>query len=807
MADNMIELVARINTDTSADEINKTDIPALQDQIKKLHIQCNLDTGSINALKKQFANLSSSLSSNGIKKVTNDIVKDFNNSFNILGKVGETSKREFNAQTKQMLQEFKDAWQKAMETGDYSSYTKILDKLEQRVREFTKGDIQQLKENIAEIRSFFTDGSKVSIGSNLKGWLDNATGSNELSRKYLDAIYGSNNYTIGKGNAGYDTLFKGEEDAVESIVNSAKKILEYQEKIKSTGWGLEELDEMDLSSQEFLNTQRQISEEIEDRLRKIAGLPELPKSGEYVTISDDLEESSKFANEILEAYEGTVEQSDELRRKQELLWQSYEKFIAKIAKSNLDINNIAKRNEVVSGDLVNYNEKFLDIMGSELVDTKSLREADDTLKAMNRQFDILNAHAEAEIPQSVMENLIQRISKTDSQIKILTRDFDELVNIPQNLQQSFDNLQTSMEGFDFNSDFRNMSNEEITKTVKQYTQIRVALNDVQGLMKVAQRDETAFIKKLEAHTKEIQKQLDLKEQEIQKANELNEAQMHDYWQGRFEETIKAQTAENQVLKEMKKYYQDIEKEATKAEKAKQQDEARTANLNNRVQRLAADMKAYAVANERAVNSTKLMSSGRTFSDTWSDIEKLAQKANLSDEEVKKLATDLQVFKKEARAAGVAGLSAFDKFLRSFKTMSSYITANMVFNYVKRSLRDMINEVTTVDTAMTELRKVTEATNEEFEAFAISAGKTGRELGASVSDVIDATATFARLGESLPDAEELGRVATLYKNVGDGISETTAAEDIISTMKAFKIEAQDAITIVDKLNEVGKYCCP
>ena len=132
---------------------------------------------------------------------------------------------------------------------------------------------------------------------------------------------------------------------------------------------------------------------------------------------------------------------------------------------------------------------------------------------------------------------------------------------------------------------------------------------------------------------------------------------------------------------------------------------------------------------------------------------------------------------------------------------------MVFNFVKRQLRDMVQEVTAVDTAMVELRKVTEATDEQFEAFARSAGQTGRELGASVSDVINATATFARLGESLPDAEELGKVATLYKNVGDGIDINTASEDIVSTMKAFKIEASDAITIVDKLNEVGKICCP
>lgn len=228
-----------------------------------------------------------------------------------------------------------------------------------------------------------------------------------------------------------------------------------------------------------------------------------------------------------------------------------------------------------------------------------------------------------------------------------------------------------------------------------------------------------------------------------------------------------------------------------------------ANLQNRIKRLTADVNAYGEANERATKSMRQMSNGKTFAVEWSRITtEMAKGADLTDRELKDLSADMAVFRKEAQAAGLAGESAFGKFANSFKVMSSYITANMVFNFVKRQLRDMVQEVTAVDTAMVELRKVTEATDEQFEAFAISAGKTGRELGASVSDVINATATFARLGESLPDAEELGKVATLYKNVGDGIDITTASEDIISTMKAFKIEASDAITIVDKLNEVG-----
>ncbi len=239
------------------------------------------------------------------------------------------------------------------------------------------------------------------------------------------------------------------------------------------------------------------------------------------------------------------------------------------------------------------------------------------------------------------------------------------------------------------------------------------------------------------------------------------------------------------------------------EKKAFQDDNRAANLQNRIKRLTADVNAYGEANERATKSMKQMSNDKTFAVEWSRITtEMAKGADLTDRELKDLSADMAVFRKEAQAAGLAGESAFGKFANSFKVMSSYITANMVFNFVKRQLHEMVQEVTAVDTAMVELHKVTKATDEQFEAFARSAGQTGRELGASVSDVINATATFARLGESLPDAEELGKVATLYKNVGDGIDITTASEDIISTMKAFKIEASDAITIVDKLTEVG-----
>ena len=44
---------------------------------------------------------------------------------------------------------------------------------------------------------------------------------------------------------------------------------------------------------------------------------------------------------------------------------------------------------------------------------------------------------------------------------------------------------------------------------------------------------------------------------------------------------------------------------------------------------------------------------------------------------------------------------------------------------------------------------------------------------------------------------------MYKNVGDGIEDISqASESIISTMKAFGIEANNSMSIVDRFNEVG-----
>ena len=103
--------------------------------------------------------------------------------------------------------------------------------------------------------------------------------------------------------------------------------------------------------------------------------------------------------------------------------------------------------------------------------------------------------------------------------------------------------------------------------------------------------------------------------------------------------------------------------------------------------------------------------------------------------------------------------------------------------------------------MIELKKVSNASDNEIKNYFDEAAESAKRFGSSVSDMINATADWSRLGYNLPDSKQLAEVATLYKNVGDGIDINSANQSLISTLQGFKLEAKDAMNIIDQFNEV------
>lgn len=70
--------------------------------------------------------------------------------------------------------------------------------------------------------------------------------------------------------------------------------------------------------------------------------------------------------------------------------------------------------------------------------------------------------------------------------------------------------------------------------------------------------------------------------------------------------------------------------------------------------------------------------------------------------------------------------------------------------------------------MVALKKVTDETSGTYSRFLSDAKQSSKELGASLTDFVNSTADFAKLGYSISDSSELAKVATMYLNVGDDL---------------------------------------
>nr|DAM64677.1 MAG TPA: minor tail protein [Caudoviricetes sp.] len=176
--------------------------------------------------------------------------------------------------------------------------------------------------------------------------------------------------------------------------------------------------------------------------------------------------------------------------------------------------------------------------------------------------------------------------------------------------------------------------------------------------------------------------------------------------------------------------------------------------------------------------------------------------------LKKITSEIINIENAEIRAGRAGRSFFDtlknsRFHQIAAQMAGMFSVYDVINVVKEG----INTVRELDAAMTEVRKVSNATEGQYKSFRNTISSTAKEIATTNKELLNSSADFLRLGYSLDQASDLAKNATLFVNVGDGVDITEATEDMITAMKAFDIQAKDSIKIVDDYNQIGKYILP
>lgn len=168
-----------------------------------------------------------------------------------------------------------------------------------------------------------------------------------------------------------------------------------------------------------------------------------------------------------------------------------------------------------------------------------------------------------------------------------------------------------------------------------------------------------------------------------------------------------------------------------------------------------------------------------------------------------LSNEFSELKIDMENAGIAAETLGQKLSRLFKEHFQTAIAMAGVAMVKQGLKEVYDNVVEIDTSMTNLKKVTDETESTYSSFLSSASSQARELGASISDVIDSTAEWSRLGYTLDESQELAKWSTVLSNIGDGIdSASDAASYLVSILKGFGMEADEVEHVVNVLNSVG-----
>ena len=197
-----------------------------------------------------------------------------------------------------------------------------------------------------------------------------------------------------------------------------------------------------------------------------------------------------------------------------------------------------------------------------------------------------------------------------------------------------------------------------------------------------------------------------------------------------------------------------------------------------------------------------ITSDKGISAQFDSLLRSIQTIEKSDVNFQKLNAQFNQLKATVQGKGLTGRSLGDelKYIAE-KIGIKAMLGNSIYRVIG-AFRQMVGIVTELDTGMTTLRRVTEETEATYRKFLKTAGDEAHELGSTVSELVDSTGDFARLGYNIQEANALAKNAVMYSNVG-WLDIQTATADMTSTMKAFNIEASDSIRIVDTFDILGK----
>ncbi len=223
--------------------------------------------------------------------------------------------------------------------------------------------------------------------------------------------------------------------------------------------------------------------------------------------------------------------------------------------------------------------------------------------------------------------------------------------------------------------------------------------------------------------------------------------------------------------------------------------ARTNGQDKLIQKtnlLIARIEAYRSANSKAEKS---------YGDVFDNMLSELRSGSLDNIGVDRVSKQFQTLRQEISLTGKVGKNFWEKLKEQTEKFSSWMTLTGFISGAWRNLQKMVTNVIELDSAMSNLKKVTDETETSYAKFLKNTSQQAKDLKIDLSDLVNQTAEWSKKGYNMSESGILSKSSGIYSVVGE-VYNKTAVQDLTTVMKSYNMTVEEAIDIVDRFNNIS-----
>lgn len=766
-------------------EDSKNIINTIISKVKELNSQ-KVDISSVDKADDELKSVSSTL---------DDVISRLDHMINLTRDIGNT-----------FYKMFKDASVSDLD----KQWSSIESKFKSIADESGKINLSKQKKDIQELVEMYQKYSNTGGMKTLFDLTDNAETIKKINKVYEQMNSKKDETSVTNESKNFTKV----EDSVNSLTSA---INTKTEAIKT------EANTMELAARSEIKSIQKIIDALNPLIEKIENIPELKIPKEDTTlpskesnISSGMKDAFPNTDTKLDEAVTSAKDLDKTLKQVDIPTDSFDKVLEKLDRTKSELVDIVKiTKQSVSDKDGKFHDSYTlkDSRGStEIYGINSKTDKGQILRQNIVSYDVKkdtsnNSKAQAHSAKEEWTNALKTVKEYETAVSKLNnlKASDKGLGIKSNeiaeqekkiddMKSSFDAAQTTIISFLTSIDKFNTlpvsSIQEVSNVIK--------------LIQTASEGSAESVAKLEDALRNVEKvNLDNFEKEKnQKINKLSSYTDGTKYTSEFKSRVSDEIAKIQklqfsnpndvtILKQIDSEIQEIINDSKLLENKLVKQESHLADI-------ISQMKIY-----RSENTNMSSSQKSSLNSMISSAEELAHSGKVTAEQIEQIKIAFSGLKAEISETGRTGKNFFSQIGNRLTDMNSKFVAQFLswqdwIMYIRQAAEMVIE----LNTKITELAKVSEDSVSQIYADFDSYANIAKEMGSTISDTIAATTAWSKNGYNIPDSKELAEVSLLYKNVGDGINIDEANESLVSTLKGFKLEADQAEHIVDVFNKVS-----